>query len=186
MTEARKKLIEEKALSLLLSQHVSGEYALSFLDLRKITTRGAAVIDTFSSYENKTGASLPTSAEGITLKLSGMNLILYDDRIKNNGRRNWTIAHELGHVFLGHTELTKITEREADAFAAELLMPESVIRFLDSREGEPISPNAMTYYFSASLTACKRRRINLPFETNYRPSENAIELLKRLFVPKIQ
>ena len=183
MIEARKKLIEEKALSLLLQQNICGEYALSFLDLRRITTGGAAVIDTFSSYENKTASSLPTSAEGITLKLSGMNLILYDDKITNAGRRNWTIAHELGHVFLEHTELNKATEREADAFAAELLMPEAVIRFLDEREGEPISPVTMTNYFSASITACKRRRLNLPAGGNYRPSEDGLVLLKRLFAP---
>ncbi len=183
MTEARKKLIEEKALSLLISQRISGEYALSFLDLRRITTCGAAVIDTFSSYEKKTCSSLPTSAEGITLKLPGMNLILYDDKITNEGRRNWTIAHELGHVLLGHASITKETEREADAFAAELLMPEAVIRFLDEREDEPISPETMTNYFSASITACKRRRLNLPPDANYRPSEYGLELLKRLFEP---
>ena len=183
MTEARKKLIEEKALSLLLSQRISGEFALSFLDLRRITTCGAAVIDTFSSYERKTGASLPTSAEGITLKLPGMNLILYDDKITNGGRRNWTIAHELGHVLLGHTELIRLTEREADAFAAELLMPEAVIRYLDKCEGEPITPEIMTNYFSASLTACKRRRLNLLYQPNYQPSEVGLELLKRLFAP---
>ncbi|MBQ7779601.1 MAG: ImmA/IrrE family metallo-endopeptidase [Clostridia bacterium] len=184
MTEARKKLIEEKALSLLLSQRISGEYALSFLDLRKITTCGAAVIDTFSSYEKKTGASLPTSTEGITLKLSGgMNLILYDDKITNAGRRNWTIAHELGHVFLGHGEISKINEREADAFAAELLMPEAVIRYLDQRDGDPITPDAMTNYFAASITACRRRRLNLVMNPSYRPSEEGLELLKRLFAP---
>ncbi len=184
MTEARKKLIEDKALLLLLSQRISGEFALSFLDLRKITTCGAAVIDTFSSYERKTGAFLPTSTEGITLKLSGMNLILYDDKIKNEGRRNWTIAHELGHILLGHKEISKINEREADAFAAELLMPEAIIRYLDTREGEPISPETMTNYFSASITACKRRRLNLAFSDRYRPSEKGLELIKRLFEPK--
>ena len=185
MTEARKKLIEDKALSLLLSQRISGEFALSFLDLRRITTCGAAVIDTFSSYEKKTGSSLPTSAEGITIKLPGMNLILYDDSIANAGRRNWTIAHELGHVLLGHGSLTKETEREADAFAAELLMPEAVIRYLDQRDGEPITPDAMTNYFSASLTACKRRRLNLTYEQNYQTSEKELELLKRLFAPNV-
>lgn len=186
MTEARKKLIEEKALSLLLSQRISGEYALSFLDLRKITACGAAIIDTFSSYEKKTGAFLPTSAEGITLKLSGINLILYDNKITNEGRRNWTIAHELGHILLGHEEISKINEREADAFAAELLMPEAVIRYLDARNDETISPETMTNYFSASLTACKRRRLNLAANAKYRPSEKGIELIKRLFEPEIK
>ena len=185
MTEARKKLIEDRALSLLLQQNICGEFALSFLDLRRITTGGEIMIDAFSSYEKRTGASLPTETEGITLKLPSMSIILYDDRVSNAGRRNWTIAHELGHVLLGHSELSKVNEREADIFAAELLMPEAVIRHLDARDGEAISPEAMTNYFSASLTACKRRRLNLPFSDRYIPSEKGTELIKRLFEPEI-
>lgn len=185
MTEARKKLIEEKALSLLLSQRISGEFALSFLDLRRITTGGEIIIDTFSSYERRTGASLPDGAEGVTLSLPTASIILYDDGVKNVGRRNWTIAHELGHVLLGHCEVSKSNEREADAFAAELLMPEVVIRYLDEREGEPITPETMTNYFSASVTACKRRRINLPESSHYRMSEKGLELIKRLFEPTV-
>ncbi len=185
MTEARKKLIEDKALSLLLSQKISGEFALSFLDMRKITTGGEIMIDAFSSYEARTGTSLPSDAEGITLKLPSMNIILYDDGVKNAGRRNWTIAHELGHILLGHSDLSKMNEREADAFAAELLMPEAVIRYLDERDGEPISAETMTNYFSASLTACKRRRINLPDILHYKPSEKGVELIKRLFEPNL-
>lgn len=184
MTEARKKLIEEKALSLLLSQRIGGEYALSFLDLRKITTGGKIMIDTFSSYEKRVVAALPSSAEGLTVKTPSMDIILYDDKVTNSRRRNWTIAHELGHVLLGHGEVSRANEREADAFAAELLMPEAVIRFLDEREGEPISPETMTNYFPASLTACKRRRLNLAFDERYRPTEKGIELIKRLFEPK--
>lgn len=53
------------------------------------------------------------------------------------GRRNFTIAHELGHFLLGHSipsgteqesiERTASQEREADVFAAELLMPEDLV-----------------------------------------------------------
>lgn len=182
MTEARKKLIEDKALSLLLSQRVSGEFSLYFLDLRKITTGGQIMIDSFSSYEKRTGSSLPRNAEGITLKLPSINIILYDDDVTNVGRRNWTIAHELGHILLGHTDLSRLNEHEADAFAAELLMPEAVIRYLDERENEPMTPDMMTNYFSASITACKRRRLNLAANEKYRPSEKGIELIKRLFL----
>lgn len=39
-------------------------------------------------------------------------------------RLNWTVSHELGHVYLGHTEETATNELEADAFAAQFLMPE--------------------------------------------------------------
>ncbi len=185
MTEKTKKLIEEKALALLLSQNIRGEFALAFLDLRKAVTGGAAAIDSFSSYEKRTGVSLPADADGITVRASGMNIILYNDKVRNDGRRNWTIAHELGHVLLSHTEVSKRNEHEADAFAAELLIPEAVLRFLDAREGTPISPEEMTNYFSASLSACRRRRLNIPSNLAYRPTEREKELLKRLFEPKV-
>ena len=76
----------------------------------------------------------------------GVNFgIGYSTAIKNKGFVNFTTAHELGHFFLdGHAELLekKIAwhfsssgfvsndkhEREADLFAAELLMPEPFFR----------------------------------------------------------
>lgn len=52
-------------------------------------------------------------------------------------RENWDMAHELGHLVLGHEEViqhegeVEYLEREANAFAAELLLPESAIRTID-------------------------------------------------------
>ena len=57
-------------------------------------------------------------------------------RVSPRRRRNFTLAHELGHIFCGHlqtpfplkTEETRAVEdAEADAFAAELLMPREVL-----------------------------------------------------------
>ena len=49
-------------------------------------------------------------------------------------RARFSIAHELGHIILGHTPIPHITaphsvrqEREADRFASELLMPSELI-----------------------------------------------------------
>jgi len=40
-------------------------------------------------------------------------------------RRNWTFCHELGHIILGHSARPNdLEEREADACAAELMLPE--------------------------------------------------------------
>ena len=40
-------------------------------------------------------------------------------------RRNWTFCHELGHLVSGHgADPSDEEEREADAFAAELMLPE--------------------------------------------------------------
>lgn|GEM_PF-250887 len=66
-------------------------------------------------------------------------------------RRRFTIAHELGHYFLHHkrdgeNEITTVSfrgksnreEREADLFAAELLMPESMVRERHSKMSLPL------------------------------------------------
>ncbi|MCK9324464.1 MAG: ImmA/IrrE family metallo-endopeptidase [Bacteroidales bacterium] len=60
----------------------------------------------------------------------------------NNGRLNWTLAHELGHIVLDHfvyydlgyltSEGEKILDREANIFTAEILLPEKWIwRYCD-------------------------------------------------------
>ncbi|MCI8486349.1 MAG: ImmA/IrrE family metallo-endopeptidase [Clostridia bacterium] len=69
-------------------------------------------------------------------------LILYNDLIENECHNRWTLAHELGHYLLKHNEICKtailgrnsidaseyrIYEKEANAFARELLAPLNVI-----------------------------------------------------------
>ena len=69
-------------------------------------------------------------------------LILYNDLIENPCHNRWTLAHELGHYILKHNEICatailgrnsltekeyKIYEKEANAFARELLAPLNVI-----------------------------------------------------------
>lgn len=43
-------------------------------------------------------------------------------------RIRWTLAHEVGHLVLHREDTTDDMEREADAFAAEFLMPELLVR----------------------------------------------------------
>lgn len=74
-------------------------------------------------------------------------LVVYDDRVENYQRVRWTIAHEIGHIVLGHltsfdatalcrgslTEAEyKVLEREADTFAVNLLAPMTIINRLPS------------------------------------------------------
>ncbi|GDL91046.1 hypothetical protein BvCmsKSP035_02636 [Escherichia coli] len=88
--------------------------------------------------------------------LSGLAVIkkgvprIYFDSSEHSNRQRFTVAHELGHHVLGHTQdgeyhrdnvgnystgARDYREVEANKFAAELLMPESAIRQLVSREG---------------------------------------------------
>ena len=60
-------------------------------------------------------------------------------------RRRWTAAHELGHYFLGHVsadwraEQGADEERQADAFAAELLAPLLVLHFCAVSSAEELA-----------------------------------------------
>ena len=169
------------ALSLLLRQLLKGAYALHFFDYRHILTDGRAVIDTMAAYEKRIGKSLPLRPDGVTICQGEQRIILYNETIENRGRLCWTIAHELGHVYLNHESETPREEREADRFAAALLLPEAVIRFLDCQGDRPLTPEEMTTYFAASRTACRRRRWELDAKRDYAPTADGIELVKRLF-----
>lgn len=89
------------------------------------------------------------SADAKTQHLRGQAdyLVVYDDRVENYQRIRWTIAHEIGHIVLGHlisfdatalyrgslTEAEyKVLEREADTFAVNLLAPMTIINRLPS------------------------------------------------------
>ena len=67
--------------------------------------------------------------------------LVYDDEA-TSGRRRMIIAHELGHIFLGHELINeskaKRAEQEADAFAARLLAPSSVLWGLNIHQAEEI------------------------------------------------
>lgn len=90
---------------------------------------------------NKEGADAKTQH----LRGQADYLVVYDDRINNYQRIRWTIAHEIGHIVLGHltsfnatalcrgslTEAEyKVLEREADTFAVNLLSPMTIINRL--------------------------------------------------------
>jgi hypothetical protein len=75
--------------------------------------------------------------------------IIVRDSIREGGRKNFTVAHEIGHFVLpGHEDADLVCtstevgnwsdsgkgfEREANEFAAELLMPEPVVREIAGR-----------------------------------------------------
>lgn len=79
---------------------------------------------------------IDTDVDGFCYKGNGERyIIFYDDARTPKERINFTIAHELGHIILGHLENAGMLprymmnrkndprEREADAFAGELIRP---------------------------------------------------------------
>ena len=86
------------------------------------------------------------------------------------GRARFSIAHELGHLLLRHNPLGRIgeprdpdQERQADRFASELLMPESLLR--DDCEKLPFEVLCRRYRVSRQAM-----RIRLESVARRRPS----------------
>lgn len=86
--------------------------------------------------------------EGKFMSLEDTSIIIVDNKIRNEGRRRFTIAHELGHYIL-HREKNYIKcssndmndwtgkkeiETEANYFASEILMPSQIFQKCSSKE----------------------------------------------------
>ncbi|WP_179122259.1 ImmA/IrrE family metallo-endopeptidase [Caloramator quimbayensis] len=87
-----------------------------------------------------------------TYLMNNKYLTVYKENIRPYGRLVWTLSHEFGHIVLGHLEdfdetdvrrtLTdnqyEILEKEADAFAAELLAPIALLKNIKGLNKEMI------------------------------------------------
>lgn len=91
-------------------------------------------------------------------------LIIYDDTLPKKAIR-YTVAHELGHIFLGHDleHPTLGMENEANVFASRLLAPACVLRALDLH-----TPTGIAKLCDISYTAAKIRaeRMEILYKRN--------------------
>ncbi|MGP3289270.1 ImmA/IrrE family metallo-endopeptidase, partial [Serratia marcescens] len=121
------------------------------------------------------GAELPNDFQGALFLTEEVNAIIYNNNIKEDGRKNFTIAHEIGHFILHQDkeevkcriddidrfEITphgKTIENEANQFAASLLMPENdMANFLKKSipDINLVLSLASRYGTTATATACQ-------------------------------
>ena len=121
---------------------------------KEIENKALDVLDRYSITEPVVNVEQIAEGEGIKIKEIVMSADhndvagFYDDDEKTiyvnvvdkPGRKLFTVAHELGHIFLGHANYSVLyrvpregvtytgKEKEANSFAASLLMPEFMIR----------------------------------------------------------
>lgn len=90
----------------------------------------------------KLGRSELMEKDGFSLLTSGGPIILYRDGLDPRISR-FVVAHELGHIFLGHllplSENSESAEQEANVFASRLLAPACVLWGLRIHSAEEIS-----------------------------------------------
>lgn len=93
--------------------------------------------------------TLPAGYSGMIKKEVNGEYAIYVNKAHSVTRRRFTIAHEIAHLVLHQNQigdgifddamyrsgLSNATEREADTFAADILMPYSLIRIEIKKEG---------------------------------------------------
>ena len=97
-------------------------------------------------------------------------------------RENWSLAHELGHLVLGHLDATQREEHEhaANAFAANLLLPAAVLRATDWTQLEPNELAQLVWDLGISTDALERRLKHLSVPTSPQVSELLRQPTQRL------
>ena len=134
----------------------------------------------YSSFEKEIFISNKSKSEDSFLAIvKNRPHILFNDS-QNRRRYRFSIAHEIGHIWLEHKEDTKENEAEANFFAAYLLVPVPLIIKYEISESARISSlfDVSSRVGDYSLSrATKRLKIDKP-QTEYEYSIINLCLLK--------
>lgn len=114
--------------------------------------------------KNSVAHELRENEDGVSILDSDIWYIIYNDSAESMWRKRFTIAHEFGHIFLGHPLIagyhrrTKdgekpLVESEADMFAARLLCPACVLWGLNLHTADEISNVCQVSKESAKIRA---------------------------------
>ena len=142
--------------------------------------------DTFTHYSSVcNGVRIPT-CEGCTIKAGGVALVLYSGGW-NVGRINYTLAHEIGHIILGHDGTKSYEEVYANRFASALTIPFAPLRALGKVGKEQVA-EFFGCSVSAASVALERADVFTEFDSDilklyahkldrYRESVNPLDIL---------
>lgn len=121
--------------------------------------------------KNREANMLPECVSGMSILENGKWYIVYNDK-ENPGRKRFTIAHEMGHIFLGHElkgahqrtfEKRNQEEVDADSFAVRLLAPACVIWGMGLHSAEEI---AKVCGLSRTAAEHRAKRMAVLYERN--------------------
>lgn len=110
----------------------------------------------------------PGLSTDYSLRIGDHAVILLKSTI-NWFRANWSIAHELGHLALGHhvgERTTPAQEQPADAFACDFLLPTALMETVDWRTITTGELARWIWDAGVSTTALARRLRDLELETS--------------------
>ncbi len=128
------------------------DFKIAALPVQVLTIARSAEI---KIVKNSKVQTLKRDESGITVTVDGQPVVIYRDEEKPE-RCRFTIAHELGHIFLGHTlknENGEDEEKAANVFARDLLAPACVLYELKVWDAEAIARLCNISLQAASIRA---------------------------------
>lgn len=177
---------QNEATKLLLKQ----EFDSLYIDVRNFKFDKNIYIDSIQHYskivgENVSNFTCSELSGCLVLKIYNFNIILYDDFETNKERKHWGIVHEIGHIYLEHTSDGAIEEIEANFFAAQIVMPEPILRYIVSYKG---SFNVTEIYenFNVSYEAAFKRINTLNKNVSFYSKSIDYDILIKKFEPIIK
>lgn len=152
-----------EAVRLLLSSRL---YSLK-IDVTKLKYDKNIIFSYFSSFCANSLATLTelescgSLRDGCTIRRERLDsviyLVLYNDKVKSQKRRRFTLAHEIGHIILQHDNDDESQEAEANCFAAELILPRILVRELQVRSGFKIMAHEIAEIFGVSCAVVENQ-----------------------------
>jgi hypothetical protein len=129
-----------------------------------VTTPGHVPLEAIAAHLGVTIEVAPLSGADAQLCRRGSRArIVLAERLTHPTSQRFSIAHELGHLVLKHPSgWSGRAERQANAFAAELLMPRGLLR--ERCETQPITlalPRRISAEFQVSIVASAIRVVEL-------------------------
>lgn len=94
------------------------------------TKMNIKVIPYSATPQNKRWLLLKESEDGFSVEKNPGEWYIYYNDIKDYGRINNTIMHEIGHIVLDHSEDSELAEKEVKFFAKYALVPPVLIHKL--------------------------------------------------------
>ena len=151
---------QQEATKLLLKQSINNLR----IDVRNFKFDKNIVIDSIQNYAKQVNRPISSficaEFNGCCVLKSidnNLNIILYDEREKNNERLHWGIVHEVGHIYLGHKKDDSTEEIEAHYFAAQIVTPEIALIYISKYKKQSISATDISSVFNCSLTSAEKR-----------------------------
>lgn len=159
------------------------------IDTKKLHYDKNILIDSMQHFCHMTSTTLPQLTDGSDCLQDGCtficrhqgetrHIILYNEDARSSGRLGFTLAHELGHVYLNHRQDGDTQEKEANCFAAQLLAPMVLIHEMARQSPVRLTPEDLRQVFSLSYQAAENRLRELP--RHFSPTRDDLALLKKL------